>query len=244
MNQQILGENVSVNLGRTEIQVTVPEVGEVITYGFPFFGPGKITDVMDRIDGEGLMRPSARHNLFLFDAALRNPSIAPLAQVLGTYSGRKEQPFCLWNSTINISNSSTVYVLEDNLEQFFFGRNTSEVLHRSLLDSSDPDDSKMRAVKGIFPGGELGLEDWLNHPLVVAHFGRDTLPILERVAKAVQVGIPKLAYVSVLSRRQSNTLSFSTLGKGFHYCLSLDCNLGRGDNTGYACGVVNVRPID
>lgn len=187
--------NGQLRIGRTEIDV--PHKGGIITSVLPLIGPNYHKDVMGEIDSASLLRPTTAQTLSLLDLAFQNPDDQHCEEILNRF--RRDY---LRTSTESLSFPEGVIVY-DNID----GQMPST--SSELMKLVEAGNKRTRFVKEDFKTGWMSISDFLKHPYTIAQIGEDMIPVAERVAKQLH---KKEAYVSGLSRANSDTKRFTALG--------------------------------
>ena len=173
-------------VGRTELDV--PHLGKKLTFVLPLIGPNYHETAMDKIDSQGLYRPTTAQVLSLVDLALQN----------------KEEPYCteilkrfkedyLWTATESLSFENGVLVYDDI-------KGKMPQTSKGLLGLVDKKDERARLVNPGFKTGIMPISEFLKNPYAIAQIGENMIETAERIAKAFN---KKEAFLSRLDKLDS-----------------------------------------
>src|SRR3989344_9433318 len=174
-------------VGRTELDV--PHLGKKLTFVLPLIGPNYHETAMDKIDSQGLYRPTTAQVLSLVDLALQN----------------KEEPYCteilkrfkedyLWTATESLSFENGVLVYDDI-------KGKMPQTSKGLLELVNKKDERVRLVHPGFETGCMPISKFLKNPYVIAQIGENMMETAERIANAFN---KKEAFVYGLDKSDSD----------------------------------------
>jgi len=214
---------------KRRIELDVPHLGKTITYALPLIGPGYHAEVMQEIDSQKLLRPTAAQVFSLVDLALQNQGEPHCDEIV-----RKFRCNYLWTATEGLSYLQG-HIAYDNVD----GKmpQTSE----GLLALIGAKDSRVRQVQLGFKTGFFPLNEFVKHPVITAYVGEEMIPTVERVAKTLN---SSGGYVHSLDKSAQDTMTLSAVigFDGDRLGFGGSCNAG-GDG-GFASGILKRQTTD
>jgi len=210
-----------IRIARTEIDI--PHRGEIVTFVTPLVGPNNYPKVMGEIDSQGLLRPTTAQTFSLLNIALQNEDEPGFADLLRIF-----RDDYLWTSTRSTAFPGGVLVYDD-----IDGTMPSDSV--GLLKLIEVGDKRVRLVKLGFKTRYMPISDLLKNPYLVAQVGgEDMLPIVEKVAKAVD---KKETYIHGVDHSEVKDKRYTALD-GYGGGLGVDGDYRDGDGDGRAFGVL------
>jgi len=207
--------------------IYVSHKGEELTFGFPIIGPDYFSNVMGKIDGEKLSRPTTAQTLCLVDLALKNPDEKHCKDILS-----KLRNDWFWTSTENLWGEDDVIVY-DNVD----GKMPSR--RKDLIKRYKDGDKAVRIVPYWFKTEIQSMKDLLKNPYVIAQVGdKNMLDVVRRVAEGLGKKDSSLCTLNptqdddVKGKRYTTLNSYLDGGR-----LVLDSDCGHLDMGGCASGV-------
>ena len=213
--------NGAIREGRIELDV--PHLGKTITYVLPLIGPNYHENVMQEIDSQKLLRPTAAQVFSLIDLALQNQGEPHCDEIVRKFRGNY-----LWTATEGLSYLQG-HIAYDNVD------GKMPQTSQGLLSLIAKKDSRVRQVQPGFKTGFFPLNEFIKHPVITAYVGEEMIPTVERVAKTLN---SSGGYVYSLNKTAQDTKTLSAVG-GYGGCwLGFLGDYGAGDDGGFASGVL------
>ncbi len=186
------------------IEIDVPHLEEIITFGLPLAGPNYYQAVMDKITQEGMLRPTTAQTFSLIDLALQNPDEEHCKDILSRLRSN-----WLWTSTENLYTPNEVIVY-DNVD----GNMPSD--KKSLLKRFKDGDKSVRVVPYGFKKESQSVSELAKNSYVIAQVGNKDFveDVVARVAERISRNEP---YVWALDPVNVNEdiKRYSALGSGW-----------------------------
>jgi len=187
-------------------------------------GPEDHQHVMQQISDKGLFRPTSAQIIYLLDASFQNKDDPLCKDIIDKLRNKY-----LWTATEHTSESNEGIFVYDNI----FGIDLSI---DQLMQKFDSKDEQVRFTPYGFKTKNQSINEFINNPYVINHFGEKAMPSVERVVKH----IGSEPYASALlesekSERRYCELLLDKITKGFALH-------GAGKGTGkdgYAFGIKN-----
>ena len=156
--------------GRTEIYV--PHNEELLTFVYLTKGTSTYAEIMEHLTKEKLLMPTTAQLFSLLDLALQDPENFYYSGILNEFNSN-----FLWTSTENLFLTDGGVMVYDNTS------NNMSVSKEDLIERLSSGDKTVRFVPSGFRTGCISLQDFLEHPYLIAQVGEDMLKTVERVAK-------------------------------------------------------------
>ncbi|MDD5133737.1 MAG: hypothetical protein PHD81_00080 [Candidatus Nanoarchaeia archaeon] len=187
------------------IEIDVPHLKEIITFGLPFIGPNDYQTVMNKITQEKALRSTTAQTFSLVDLALQNTDEAHCKELLSKFRNNY-----FWTSTENLWGSENVIVY-DNIN----GKMPSD--RKKLLKRFKDGDNSVRVVPYGFKTGSQSISELVKNPYILAQVGDKDFAqdVVARVAEKISKNQP---YVFALNPTTQDVKRYTALGS--------DCNVG------------------
>jgi len=203
-----------------ESEIVIAEESNITIYNYPLFGPNDYQMIMQQIGAGRLLRPTSGQLISLLDVVLQNEDDSWCQNIIDKFKNEY-----LWTCTEHITLPNEGIIIYDNIN----GMNPDTDLRKRCVT-----DNNFRFVPFGFKTEYQGLDDYLNNPYVIKHFGENHMGAVERVARRLKSN----PYVSALLESQTPERRFcallqdkKTLGLALH---------GKGSGTGkegYSLGI-------
>jgi len=136
-------------------------------------GPEDYQYVMQQISSKGLIRPTSAQTITLLDKILQNKDDPVYMDIASKFMN--QAAFYLWTATEHISKPNEGIFVFDNIQ--------GEDLSIDQLTQLDSKNGRVRFVSYGFKTKNQSIIEFMNNPLVIAHFGEEAMPIVEKVAR-------------------------------------------------------------
>lgn len=233
--------------GRTEIEV--PHKDGYITFIYPLIGPGTYEEVMKQIDSErDLLRPTTAQMFSLLNSVLDNQNEPHCAEILERFAS--DSGTYLWTCTESITTPEGIFVVDNvdgKMPETY--RDLTRKLRTKKLGKKDSPVRFVPLGREKLKEGEMSIEEFLNHPYLIAHAGEDMHGVAARIIKdnpnssrtSASIRLEDAGWLRIDDDKKSYAIKRVTILDGrVRFALGGSINLMNHNKDGYSLGVLNI----